>query len=62
MYSRPDLTSATWRASSYSNSDGGQCVEVCDDYPSVVPVRDSKNPGPAVIVSASAWSRFVSAL
>ncbi|WP_145499333.1 DUF397 domain-containing protein [Streptomyces sp. CFMR 7] len=57
---RADLTSATWRKSSYSNSDGGQCVEVSDDFPGVVPVRDSKRPeGPAVIFAASAWSVFV---
>jgi Domain of unknown function (DUF397) len=27
-----DLTNVTWRKSSYSNSDGGQCVEVSDDF------------------------------
>lgn len=27
-----DLTSVTWRKSSYSNSDGGACVEVSDDF------------------------------
>ncbi|MEU9188028.1 DUF397 domain-containing protein [Streptomyces sp. NPDC048484] len=52
-----------WRTSSYSNSEGGSCVEVVDGHPSGVPVRDSKNPhGPAVIVPASAWSSFVAAL
>lgn len=57
---RADLTSATWRKSSYSNSDGGQCVEVSDNFPGVVPVRDSKQPeGPAVIFGSSAWSAFV---
>lgn len=57
---RADLTSATWRKSSYSNSDGGNCVEVSDDYPGVVPVRDSKRPeGPAVVFAASAWAAFV---
>ncbi|MFJ9640927.1 DUF397 domain-containing protein [Streptomyces sp. NPDC101178] len=55
-----DLTSATWRKSSYGNSDDGQCVEVSDDCPGVVPVRDSKQPeGPAVIFGSSAWSAFV---
>ncbi|MEU3977186.1 DUF397 domain-containing protein [Streptomyces bacillaris] len=55
-----DLTSATWRTSSHSNSDGGQCVEVSDDFPGVVPVRDSKRPqGPAVIFGTSAWAAFV---
>ncbi|MEU3977187.1 DUF397 domain-containing protein [Streptomyces bacillaris] len=57
---RADLTSATWRKSSYSNSDGGQCVEVSDGFPGVVPVRDSKQPeGPAVIFGTSAWTAFV---
>ncbi|MFF6908301.1 DUF397 domain-containing protein [Streptomyces sp. NPDC012389] len=58
---RADLTSATWRKSSYSNSDGGNCVEVSDHFPGVVPVRDSKQPeGPAVVFGSSAWSAFVS--
>ncbi|MER6083811.1 DUF397 domain-containing protein [Streptomyces sp. NPDC001833] len=26
-----DLSNVTWRKSSYSNSDGGNCVEVSDD-------------------------------
>ncbi|GAA3851431.1 DUF397 domain-containing protein [Streptomyces lacrimifluminis] len=26
------LTAATWRKSSYSNPDGGECVEVSDDF------------------------------
>ena len=53
----------TWFKSSYSNSDGGDCVEVADGLPGVVPVRDSKVPhGPALIFGAAAWSPFVSAL
>ncbi|MGW0082040.1 DUF397 domain-containing protein [Streptomyces sp. NPDC003393] len=52
-----------WRKSSYSNSEGGSCLEVHDGHPAGVPVRDSKNPhGPALIVPASAWSSFVTAL
>ncbi|WP_030569318.1 DUF397 domain-containing protein [Streptomyces aureocirculatus] len=27
-----DLSTATWRKSSYSNPDGGQCVEVSHDF------------------------------
>jgi hypothetical protein len=27
-----DLTAVTWRKSSYSNPDGGECVEVSDDF------------------------------
>ncbi|MFI0715575.1 DUF397 domain-containing protein [Streptomyces inhibens] len=58
-----DLSAITWRKSSYSNQDGGQCIEVSDDFPALVPVRDSKDPhGPALIFEASAWSAFVSAV
>ncbi|MDT0446604.1 DUF397 domain-containing protein [Streptomyces johnsoniae] len=48
-----------WRKSSYSNMDGGNCVEVADGVAGVVPVRDSKRPGPVVVVSAGAWRAFV---
>jgi len=27
-----DLSSTTWRKSSYSNSSGGNCIEVSDDF------------------------------
>ncbi|WP_432005410.1 DUF397 domain-containing protein [Streptomyces parvus] len=57
---RPDLTAAAWRSSSYSNEEGGDCVQVADGFPGVVPVRDSKNPtGPALVVPAAAWSTFI---
>jgi hypothetical protein len=52
-----------WRKSSYSGSEGGSCLEVLDDHPSGVPVRDSKNPhGPALVFPASGWSSFVTAV
>lgn len=52
-----------WRKSSYSGPEAGSCLEVLDGHPAGVPVRDSKNPhGPAVIVPASAWSTFVTAV
>ncbi|WP_308438986.1 DUF397 domain-containing protein [Streptomyces longispororuber] len=58
--SRADLSAAAWRRSSYSNTQGGECVEVAEGVPGVVPVRDSKVPGgPMVLVSASAWAAFV---
>ncbi|MEV8340845.1 DUF397 domain-containing protein [Streptomyces niveus] len=58
-----DLSATRWRKSSYSNSDGGACVEVSDDFAAVVPVRDSKNPhGPAIAFGASGWVSFVSAV
>ncbi|KOG31734.1 MULTISPECIES: DUF397 domain-containing protein [Streptomyces] len=54
-----DLSTFTWRKSSHSNEDGGQCVEVADHLP-VVPVRDSKTPaGPALVFGPAAWSSFV---
>lgn len=63
MTHSPELSSAHWRRSSYSNSNGGECVEISDDFPGLVPVRDSKNPqGPALVVKAAAWSGFVSSL
>lgn len=52
-----------WRKSSYSNDQGGSCLEVLDGFIAAVPVRDSKNPhDPAVIVPASAWVSFVAAV
>ncbi|WP_031088621.1 DUF397 domain-containing protein [Streptomyces sp. NRRL WC-3549] len=58
-----DLSAVSWRKSSYSNSDGGECVEVCDDFASAVPVRDSKDPqGPVLVFAADGWSSFVSAV
>ncbi|MFD0168842.1 DUF397 domain-containing protein [Streptomyces decoyicus] len=61
--SHVDLSTAAWRKSSYSNGDGGDCVEVVDGLPGIVPVRDSKDPhGPAIAFPAAAWSSFVSAV
>lgn len=55
-----DLTGARWRKSSKSGGNGGDCVEVADNLPGVVGVRDSKNPnGPALTFSPSAWRLFV---
>ncbi|MEV6132374.1 DUF397 domain-containing protein [Streptomyces violaceusniger] len=61
--SRPDLSGAVWRKSSYSNQEGGNCVEVADGIPGVVPVRDSKRPdGPALVFPAASWTAFVDEL
>ncbi|MFG2132272.1 DUF397 domain-containing protein [Streptomyces sp. NPDC048751] len=52
-----------WRKSSYSNDQGGSCLEVLDGHPSGVPVRDSKNPhGPALVIPRACWVRFVRAI
>ncbi|MER7826627.1 DUF397 domain-containing protein [Streptomyces sp. NPDC096097] len=58
-----DLTAANWHKSSYSDGTGGDCLEVADGCPDLVPVRDSKQPeGPHVVFHAQAWARFVAAL
>ncbi|MEE1743235.1 MULTISPECIES: DUF397 domain-containing protein [unclassified Streptomyces] len=55
-----DLSAATWRKSSHSNGDGGNCLEVADSHEDLVPVRDSKCPeGPVLVLPASAWTPFV---
>ncbi|WP_079127477.1 DUF397 domain-containing protein [Streptomyces sp. TP-A0874] len=52
-----------WRKSSYSSGDGGSCVEILDNYPSGIPVRDSKTPdGPAMVVPEVAWLTFVATI
>lgn len=60
----PDLSTARWRKSSYSgNQQGDACVEVCDDSPSTVPVRDSKDAsGPVIMLGDAAWQPFVDGL
>ncbi|MEU2307821.1 DUF397 domain-containing protein [Streptomyces misionensis] len=55
-----DLSTLTWRKSSYSNSEGGACVEVSDSLPSLVPVRDSKDTARTpLLFTAPAWTAFV---
>lgn len=56
----PDLSTVAWRKSSHSNNDGGNCVEVAENLPGLVPVRDSKDPhGPALVFSRAAWGSFI---
>ncbi|MFG2598005.1 DUF397 domain-containing protein [Streptomyces sp. NPDC048462] len=55
-----DLSAVTWHKSSYSNGSGGNCLEVADGLPGLVPVRDSKRPhDPALVVHAAAWTPFI---
>jgi hypothetical protein len=57
------LTAAQWRTSSYSGSNGGTCVEVADNLPEMVFVRDSKDPdGPVLRFSRADWSAFVTGI
>ncbi|MFD6531888.1 DUF397 domain-containing protein [Streptomyces sp. NPDC060184] len=55
-----DLSNVSWRKSSFSDGGPNNCLEVADDFPGIVPVRDSKNPaGPVLLITATAWAEFV---
>ncbi|MFG1840669.1 DUF397 domain-containing protein [Micromonospora sp. NPDC049175] len=54
-----DLTGALWRKSSFSANEGN-CVEVADNLPGLVGVRDSKDvQGPALAFTADTWRAFI---
>jgi hypothetical protein len=54
-----NLDGAAWRKSSYTQNNGN-CVEISDGFPGVMPVRDSKRPeGQALIFRIDAWASFV---
>ncbi|MFI1797933.1 DUF397 domain-containing protein [Streptomyces sp. NPDC020379] len=63
MSTTPDLSHAEWVKSTYSNGNGGGCVEWEPKIAvtaGIVPVRDSKDPcGPALSFPAGAWAAFV---
>ncbi|MFF7643386.1 DUF397 domain-containing protein [Streptomyces canus] len=51
-------TALQWIKSSYSSSEGGNCIEVATQ-PSAVRIRDSKNTGPNLTVAPGAWAAFL---
>jgi hypothetical protein len=54
-----NLARAAWRKSSYSGG-SNDCVEIADNLPGAVGVRDSKNPHrPALVLTPRAWRAFV---
>ncbi|MFE6285656.1 DUF397 domain-containing protein [Streptomyces sp. NPDC057877] len=58
-----DLSTAIWRKSSYSGGGGDNCLEVADGHPTLIAVRDSKNPhGPKLAFRTTAWRAFVANL
>jgi hypothetical protein len=49
----------TWRKSTYSDTEGSNCVEVAPT-PHTVHVRDSKDPdGPVLSFAHPAWTEFI---
>jgi hypothetical protein len=54
-----ELTKAVWRKSSYTTSNGGDCVELAS-VPGTVAVRDSKDPdGPRLVFDRQAFAEFL---
>ncbi|MFJ3926813.1 DUF397 domain-containing protein [Streptomyces sp. NPDC090022] len=61
-HTMPDLTAARWRSSTFSGGNN-ECVEVADNVPGAVPVRDSKRPaGPVIAFAPHAWQAFITHL
>ena len=55
------MTDLTWRKSTYSGGEGGECVEVASAGP--VLVRDTTDrAGITLSVPASAWRAFISGI
>ncbi len=58
-----DLSRAQWRKSSYSNGQGGACVEVARNLPCVVAVRDSTDrTGPTLAFTPAQWRALLTAV
>jgi hypothetical protein len=58
-----NIDNAIWRKSSYSGSNGGNCIEVANNVPGVVAVRDSKDPdGPVLAFAPDEWRAFTAAI
>ncbi|MET8281280.1 DUF397 domain-containing protein [Micromonospora sp. NPDC005174] len=54
------MTGAHWRKSTKSGNNGGSCVEVADNLPSVVLVRDTKDrDGGTLRFDRHTWQGFV---
>ena len=56
--------SLTWFKSSYSDDEGGNCLEVAHSPARMVHVRDSKlgPQGPSFAAAPAAWNRFLERL
>ncbi|MEU1736333.1 DUF397 domain-containing protein [Streptosporangium sp. NPDC020145] len=57
---RTQAQNLTWRKSSLSSADGGDCVEVASLPEGGHAVRDSKDPsGPALAFTPAQWRSFI---
>lgn len=58
-----DLSNAAWRKSSRSGSNSGNCVEVADNLPDIVAIRDSKDPtGAPLTLPRHGWTSFLATI
>ncbi|MGC4757543.1 DUF397 domain-containing protein [Micromonospora trifolii] len=58
-----DMTDARWRTATRSSNNGGDCVEVADNLPGRVLVRDSKDrDGGTLTFGLAAWASFIGAV
>ncbi len=56
------MSGARWRKSTRSGTNGGSCIEVADNLPSRIFVRDTKDRnGGTLSFNPAAWSEFVTA-
>ncbi|MET8089529.1 DUF397 domain-containing protein [Micromonospora sp. NPDC005220] len=54
------MSEPRWRTATRSTDSGGNCVEVADNLPGVVLVRDSKDrSGPTLTFAPAVWRDFV---
>ncbi len=56
-----DMSAARWHKSTRSSS-SGNCVEVADNLPGVIAVRDTKDSGngPVLFFTPTEWEAFIS--
>lgn len=54
---------STWTTSSYSDTEGGNCVQARRASHHTIQVRDSKNPaGPALTFTTTDWHTFTTTI
>jgi hypothetical protein len=54
-----DNSHLTWRKSTHSGGNGGDCIEVSPTSKPFIAIRDSKDPnGPKLLISSPMWQMF----